>query len=98
MSIHRGPHPLGTPRSEAVNQYTHQVAEMQHRIKLGAMDPGPIPLILQGLYFVEIDLVGILAGAAKAEQEDPEVQCAWPIGPSHCVKVNGHKDEHWVVD
>lgn len=98
MTVDQGPRPVGTPRSEAVNQYAHQVADMKHRIELHAMDAGPIPMILGGLYFVEIDLVSILAAAAKAEQEDPEPQCGHPVGPSHCVKVWRHKGDHWIID
>lgn len=95
MTIHRGPE---SPSTAAVAQYKKQAAEFRHLIELGGMDEGRIPLIISGLYFVDIDLVAIIEGARDAELRDPEPQCGAPIGPRHCVKVWRHTDAHWILE
>ena len=79
-------------------QYEKQAKEFEHLIKLGAMQPGPIPLIISGLYLIDMDLVAITDRARKAELYDRDPICGAPIGPRHCVKTWRHKDAHWVEE
>lgn len=91
--------PVGTPKEEALRHYGQRAAEFE---TLNQAAGGEIPaIILDGLHYIEIDVVSILEAAAVAELRDPIPQCAAIIydtgNLNHCVLQWHHHGAHVAI-
>ena len=97
MTANQGPE-IPREQIEVLGDYGDRLKYFNGLIALGGIDTGQIPIILKGMFVLDMDIPRMLHRARQAELQDPIPICAFQMSEhSFCLRQWHHNGEHLPI-